>query len=130
VRLDLSLLACGSNSPVRPTLATSGSVTTVYRAGNRCVTFDYSGALNEAEEAIAIEERLGSQLVLLSGTGSGWAVIVGDNLAVRLEVTEQRRRRIIESIRSRDTSHNTQQAATALHSELDRRGWLPAERPG
>ena len=207
----------------------------VYRAGNRCVTFDYSGALNDAEEAIAIEERLGfhtpigsapgavtvasmclvlldrpgealdllarqdqdlvravqvangdpirafamlelgelqsardvvrrlavrglarryayeandsvvmlaglalaegdtataTQLVLLSGTGSGWAVIVADNLAMRLELTEQRRRRIIDSIRSRDTSHNTQQAATALHNELDRRGWLPTERPG
>ena len=204
-----------------------------YRAGTRCVTFDYDGALGDAEDAIAIEERIGfhtalgsapgavtvasmclvlldrprealellarqdqdllravqvangdpirvfamlelgelesardlvrrmavrglarryayeandsvvllaglalaegddstaTQLVLASGTGSGWAVIVADNLAMRLEVTEERRRRIIDSIRTRDTSQNIQQAATALHRELERRGWISGVR--
>jgi predicted ATPase/class 3 adenylate cyclase len=205
-----------------------------YRAGNRCVAFDYSGALTDAEEAIAIEDRLNfhtefgsapgavtvaamclvlldrprdalqllgdqdpdlvrlmqvangdpirvfallelgdlddardlvcrlavgglarryayeandcvvmlaglalaegdaataTELVLSCGTGSGWAVIVADNLAMRLEVTEQRHRRIIDSIRSRNTSHNTQQAADALRIELDRRDWTPRNPP-
>lgn len=58
-------------------------------------------------------------------------MIVADNLAMRLEVTEQRHCRIIESIRSRNTSrntsHNTQQAAQALRNEVERRGWTPAE---
>jgi hypothetical protein len=76
---------------------------------------------SDARPPAAVRDRL-------SGTGSGWAVIVADNLAMRLEVTEARHRRIIDSIRSRDTSHNIQQAATALQRELERRGWIPGER--
>ena len=72
---------------------------------NDCVVMLAGLAEAEADTATATE------LVLSSGTGSGWGVIVADNLAMRLEVTEQRHRRIIESIRSRNTSHNTQQAA-------------------
>ena len=66
-------------------------------------------ALAEGDTATA------TQLVLLSGTGSGWAVIVADNLAMRLELTEQRRRRIIDSIRSREhlPQHPTSRNRTA-----------------
>ena len=87
---------------------------------NDCVVMLAGLADAEGDAATATE------LVLSSGTGSGWGVVVADNLAMRLDVTEQRHRRVIESIRSRNTSHNTQQAAQALRKEVERRGWTPS----
>ncbi len=87
---------------------------------NDCVVMLAGLALAEGDATTAAE------LVLAAGTGSGWSVIVADNLAMRLEVTEQRQRRIVESIRSHDTSRNTQLAAHALRNELERRGWTSA----
>ena len=52
------------------------------------------------------------------------AAIVADHLAQRLDVTAERRQRILESIRSRDTAQNTGQATHALQDELRRRNWL------
>ncbi len=84
---------------------------------NDCVVLLAALAFAEGEFEIATE------LVLQAGTGSGWSVIVADHVAGRLEVLDERKRRIVESIRSRDTAHNTEQAAAALRTELDRRGW-------
>jgi predicted ATPase/class 3 adenylate cyclase len=85
---------------------------------NDCVVLLAALALSEGDDATARE------LVLQAGTGSGWAVIVADHLAHRLDVTQERRRRILESIRSRDTARNTDLAAETLLTELERRGWL------
>lgn len=87
---------------------------------NDCLVLLARLAMAEGESEIATD------LVLRAGTGTGWAVILADNLAMRLEVVDERHRRILESIRSRDTAHNTTQAAVALRGELERRGWLPA----
>ena len=86
---------------------------------NDCVVLLAALALAEHDDATA------QDLVLAAGTGSGWSVIVADHLAHRLDASDQRRRRILESIRSRDTARNTRQASEALRSELVRRGWLP-----
>jgi hypothetical protein len=91
---------------------------------NDCLVLLAGLALAEGDASTATD------LILLAGTGTGWGVIVADNLAMRLEVTDERHRRILESIRSRDTAHNTTQAATALHDELERRGWLPEASVG
>lgn len=87
---------------------------------NDCVVLLASLALAEDDASTA------EGLVSSAGTGSGWAVIVADHLAHRLEVSDRRRQRILESIRSRDTARNTGQAGTALRGELERRGWLDA----
>ena len=85
---------------------------------NDCVVLLAALALAEQNDATA------NGLVLNAGTGSGWGVIVADHLAHRLDVSDERRRRILESIRSRDTARNTRQADQALRAELVRRGWL------
>ena len=87
---------------------------------NDCVVLLAALALAEQDDATATE------LVLCAGTGSGWAVIVADHLAQRLEVTAERRRLILDSIRSRETAHNTGRATRALRDELNRRHWLSA----
>jgi predicted ATPase/class 3 adenylate cyclase len=87
---------------------------------NDCVVLLAALALAEHDDATA------TALVLCAGTGSGWAVIVADHLAQRLDVTAERRRRILESIRSRDTAQNTGRATQALRDELHRRHWLGA----
>jgi hypothetical protein len=93
---------------------------------NDCVVLLAALALAEHDDATA------TALILCAGTGSGWAVIVADHLAHKLDVTAERRRRILESIRSRDTAHNTGRATQALRDELHRRFWLgmpgPAEQ--
>jgi hypothetical protein len=106
-----------------PISACTACGTSPYEA-NDCLVLLAGLALAEGDAATA------TGLVLLAGTGTGWGVIVADNLAMRLEVTDERHRRILESIRSRDTAHNTTQAATALHNELERRGWLPEASVG
>jgi len=90
---------------------------------NDCVVLLAALALAEHDDATA------TALVLCAGTGSGWAVIVADHLAHRLDVTAERRRRILESIRSRDTAHNTGRAADALRDELRRRRWVGVPDP-
>ena len=87
---------------------------------NDCVVLLAALALAEHDDATA------TALVLCAGTGSGWAVIVADHLAQRLEVTSERRRLILESIRSRETARNTGRATHALRDELHRRHWLGA----
>lgn len=90
---------------------------------NDCVVLLAALALAEHDDATARD------LVLSAGTGSGWSVIVADHLAHRLDVSGQRRQRILDSIRSRDTDRNTREASEALRAELARRGWLAQAGP-
>jgi len=69
------------------------------------------------------DRETATTLVLDSGTGSGWACIMADNFARRLDLMDERRRRIVDAIRSRDSANNLGRAATALGNELARRGW-------
>ena len=106
-------------------LAVRGTSRRYAYEANDCVVLLAALALVEHDDDAARD------LVLTAGTGSGWSAVVADQLAHRLDVVDQRRRRILESLRSRDTAGNTRRASGALRAELDRRGWLAAaDAPG
>lgn len=122
----LALLERGDVEEGRETsrrLAVRGIARRYADEANDCVVLLAALALAEKDDATA------TALVLRAGTGSGWAVVVADHLAHRLDVTAERRRRVIESIRSRDTAQNTGRAVDALRDELRRRLWLGVADP-